>query len=631
MQADLPACCKLRMEPLSLLAVLGCGIVASVVWIHWKPRSQSGAPQLATEHGVNGYVACSGKSTLYGDKRINGKAQPLESVADDCDPGLLKKHSSTLSYTTELATYLSIRTFFCPHPHIDKLPPELGPLPLLVFVHGLGGSLAQFHSILTTLSHMAPCFGIDFPGCGLSAFSPKAWSAYSIEALAHLLKTAILQHLDVSKGQRVILIGHSLGTAISTLLASSASPISEGLREHVIGFVAICPVAGPPPKEQVSTMRKLLHIPEPIFDLWRKWDRRGGTQSHSVSRLVGAGADLETRELQLRFNEQSKTPVWRRMAWGSLPRFDDTGTAVSGIPGEEAWRLLSNKPILLIAGESDPITKAKNITQILQWLDVDLYSPEPSHGYGAMSSVVVKHPRLTLKAFTLPAPASHALLYDRATYRTLSGLIQDFLANDVDERLSLGWQLQQLTTSGKWDVKNLVKWQKVNPVSGIIAGIFVAMKTLREVDPHHAPIPFSKEWKHKIYAVLDIGHDNPVYDPEQLEKGGIQYYKLPTVSKIPPTKDEVRDFISLVDRLREEISNKTMAKGASHEVSPVIGVHCHYGFNRTGFFLVSYLVERIGFDLQDALNEFEKHRPPGIRHDHFIDTLFVRYGMKPNS
>jgi len=54
-------------------------------------------------------------------------------------------------------------------------------------------------------------------------------------------------------------------------------------------------------------------------------------------------------------------------------------------------------------------------------------------------------------------------------------------------------------------------------------------------------------------------------------------------------------------------------------------VHCHYGFNRTGFFVVAYLVERMGWPLKAAIDEFERARPPGIRHGHFIDELWGRY------
>jgi hypothetical protein len=54
------------------------------------------------------------------------------------------------------------------------------------------------------------------------------------------------------------------------------------------------------------------------------------------------------------------------------------------------------------------------------------------------------------------------------------------------------------------------------------------------------------------------------------------------------------------------------------------------GFNRTGFFIVCYLVERLGYDVQSAIDEFAKQRPNGIKHAHFIDELFVRYckGLK---
>jgi len=251
-----------------------------------------------------------------------------------------------------------------------------------------------------------------------------------------------------------------------------------------------------------------------------------------------------------------------------------------------------------------------------------VYGSEPC---SKSSSVDVDKPQLqpnpVLKTTILPSPAGHALLYDHATYRTLSGLIQTFLAEHIDSRLSLGWQLQHLCTEGKWDVKNLVKWQAVKPVSDPIAGIFRAMKTLREIDDSHSPSIFVRQWKDKIRAVVDISHESPVYNPAGLENGGIEYHKFPTVSKIPPTTEEVKDFITLIDRLR--------ASPSDHDTR-LIGVHCHYGFNRTGFFICSYLIEREGYGVQRALDTFKESRPPGIRHEHFIDTLFVRYciGLK---
>ncbi|PGH17950.1 hypothetical protein AJ79_00849 [Helicocarpus griseus UAMH5409] len=597
---------------------------------------------------------------VYG-RAINSYSDHLKRTdADDTDPGLLKKHSAHIAYTTPIATYPSIRTFLYPHPHIEKLPTEPSPLPLLVFIHGLGGSLSQFHPLLTSLVNVAPCFGIDLPGCGLSSFSPKSWEAYSVEALASLLAVAIEQYRDKKRGQKVVLIAHSLGCSLSALLASSESPVISSLREHVIGFVAICPIAGPLPEAENAKARKLLHVPDPLFDLFRRWDRLGGPNSHSVLRYVGKEADIETKNIQLRINKQSKTPVFRRMAWGSLPTYNNLGEPMGGIPGKKIWAGLQ-VPLLLVAGGSDEITKPEEATKILGYLnnecDDHIQSRFPaSHlgggNLGAQGDQADSNARASqdegpvsdvsdgvnlsksdksasgekrgIKAFTFPAPASHALLYDRHTCRTLSGLIQEFFPKHVDSRLSLGWQLQHLTTSGKWDVKNLEKWKAIKPVSDVMGDTFVAMKTLREVDEIHTPIPFAQKWRGKIYAVVDISHESPVYDPAQLEKGGIQYHKLPTVSKIPPTIDEVRDFITLVSGLEDEISaaSKELPDGARR---PVIGVHCHYGFNRTGFFVTSYLIEKKGFTVQGALDEFERCRSPGIKHEHFIDTLFVRY------
>lgn len=590
--------------------------------------------------------------------------------AEPADPGLLRKHSTFKSYNTTTGTYPSIRTFFRPHPQAAKLPSTPTPLPLLVFIHGLGGSLAQFHPLLTSLVNVAPCLGVDLPGCGLSKFSPTTWEHYTIGALVELLSAVITEHCTENEHQGVILVGHSMGCSLSALLASATSPLRAKQGIHVLALIAICPQASPPSDQQTRTYKKLLRIPTPIFNLWRRWDRRGGPQSPSVARFVGMGADLETKMLQLRFNAQSRTAVWRRMAWGALPTLGPDSNPRGGVPGLDVWAKLT-MPLFLIAGEADGITKPGEITKIGkvlgrteksslvtsaggvdssltsvvhdEGLDRDIEPPglldqiepgasnteitfvgdkaEPNTPNGNGNIYSLK--RQVLKTSILPAPASHALLYDPATYRTLAGLIQTFLYNHVDTRLSLGWQLQHLSTEGKWDVKNLKKWQAVRPVSEPIAGIFRAMKTLREIDEIHSPETFVGEWKSKIRFVIDISHESPVYDPKGLETGGIGYHKFPTVSKIPPTPEEVKDFIRLVDLLRSK-------PASAHNRGALVGVHCHYGFNRTGFFICSYLIEKERFGVQQAIDEFRTRRPPGIRHEHFLDTLFVRYcvGLK---
>ncbi|RFU24919.1 hypothetical protein B7463_g11418, partial [Scytalidium lignicola] len=628
-----------------------------------------------------------------GEPLLNGNTTPANikkgidlQDAEIVDPGLLKKHSEIRSFTTSRFTYPALRVFFRRHPQADKLPISPAPLPLLVFVHGLGGSVAQFNPLLTSLVNVSSCLSVDLPGCGLSSFEPTSWDAYTMDALAEILAVVIETYREKDTGQGVVFIGHSMGCSLAAMVASKTAQIYS-LSQHTVGFVAICPRAEPPTEKETATFKKLLYIPTPVFDLWRAWDRRGGPESASVRRFVGPDADAPSKKLQERFNSQSKTPVWRRMAAGTLPVYKD-GLPHGGLPGKEIWAGL-DVPVFLVAGECDNVTKPAELEKIAAFLGgshpragkstqkseaiIDAAAPvdasssdevqhsnpsdrkietlheddfleqqmtnttdmheDPSTPHEGLSIIPPQpsRPKKVLKITILPAPASHALLYMPSTVRILAGLISDFLSNHISGRLSLGWQLQFLSTSGKWDVKNLVKWQAVNPVSEPIGGVFRAMKTLREVDESHSPRVFVQQWGNQIKDIVDISHDNPVYDPRGLEKGGVHYHKFPTVSKIPPNSEEVRSFITLIDQLREELKTRAEKEGSNDKW--YIGVHCHYGFNRTGFFIACYLVERCGYTVQGAIDEFAKKRPKGIKHAHFLDQLFVRYcvGLKRSS
>jgi pimeloyl-ACP methyl ester carboxylesterase/protein-tyrosine phosphatase len=531
----------------------------------------------------------------------------------------------------------------------------------------------------------------------MSTFEPKAWEAYTSEALVHLLAVVIEAHRAAAEGQDIVLVGHSMGCSLTALLASPSSPHAHLLSQHVSGLIAICPQAEPPTEKQVKRLRLAASAPAIIFDLFRRWDRRGGMNSKSVLRMAGAGSGEETRKLQLRFNKQSRSPVWQRMALGMCPDYS-TGLPRGGLPGKEVWGELKI-PVFLLAGASDTVTPSFNVNRIGEFLGRDVtasqppsekaslpiaaapFNPEPvlpnvpqrehqdsdvdakdipsseddtktiestsvstvdgslvsTEGHMTDGSITTAdgplisnpttptstnpspHPRrLVVKTAIMPKPAAHSLLFAPATSRTIAGLIGTFLADHIDPRLSLVWQLKYLTTEGKWDVKNLAKWAAVPPVSDTIAGVFRAMKTLREVDEEHTPKVLVERYKGEIAAVIDISHDTPVYDPKGLQEGGIPYHKFPTVSKQPPEVTEVKEFIALVDKVR--------AEGRPG----LVAVHCHYGFNRTGFFLVSYLVEKLEYKVEDALQTFEAARSPGIRHSHFIDTLHVRYcqGLK---
>lgn len=284
------------------------------------------------------------------------------------DPPLLRDNSRIRTYTAARSgiEYPGLRVFFRPHPKAAELPADPAPLPLIVFVHGLGGSVAQFYPLLSSLTNSASTLAVDLPGCGQSLFEPRSWSAYSTDALVDLLETVINDHRVEHQG--VVFVAHSMGTVLAARLANHSSPTARvDLSQNVMGLIAICPVAGPLPEATANSARKLLWIPEFVFNLWRAWDRWGGPESASVRRFVGPNGDKETRLLQDRFNSQSRSGVFRRMAWGSLPTYVDN-KPVGGLFGEPTWAGL-DIPVYLIAGEHDKVTPPTEISRIVALIE----------------------------------------------------------------------------------------------------------------------------------------------------------------------------------------------------------------------------------------------------------------------
>ena len=139
---------------------------------------------------------------------------------------------------------------------------------------------------------------------------------------------------------------------------------------------------------------------------------------------------------------------------------------------------------------------------------------------------------------------------------------------------------------------------------------------MREDDSHHSPATFSEQ-NPQVKLVIDLSAQMPPY---LWMDQPFAYVKLKTKSKKCPSRDTVREFINIIDTHIAENYNGV------YRSDHVVGVHCHYGFNRTGFIIVSYLVERGGMNVEDAIEMFRDGRAPGIRHDYFLVELRKRYG-----
>lgn len=123
-----------------------------------------------------------------------------------------------------------------------------------------------------------------------------------------------------------------------------------------------------------------------------------------------------------------------------------------------------------------------------------------------------------------------------------------------------------------------------------------------------------KMFKMKLGLWIDLTNTKRFYDRRDIECRGTKYVKLQCRGHgETPSPEQTRAFIEIVDNFISE-----------HPLD-IVGVHCTHGFNRTGFLIVSYMVEKMDCSVEAALMAFAQSRPPGIYKEDYIKELFRRY------
>lgn len=115
----------------------------------------------------------------------------------------------------------------------------------------------------------------------------------------------------------------------------------------------------------------------------------------------------------------------------------------------------------------------------------------------------------------------------------------------------------------------------------------------------------------KLGLWIDLTNTKRFYDRRDIETRDCQYMKLKCRGHgETPSLEQTRAFIEIVDTFSQD-----------HPLD-YVGVHCTHGFNRTGFLIVSYMVERMDCSVEAAILAFADSRPPGIYKQDYINELF---------
>lgn len=118
----------------------------------------------------------------------------------------------------------------------------------------------------------------------------------------------------------------------------------------------------------------------------------------------------------------------------------------------------------------------------------------------------------------------------------------------------------------------------------------------------------------KLGLWIDLTNTNRFYNRKEVENRDCQYTKLQCRGHgEAPSPEQTQSFIEIVDAFMTE-----------HPLE-IIGVHCTHGFNRTGFLIVAFMVEKMDCSVEAALMAFAQARPPGIYKGDYIKELFRRY------
>lgn len=170
------------------------------------------------------------------------------------------------------------------------------------------------------------------------------------------------------------------------------------------------------------------------------------------------------------------------------------------------------------------------------------------------------------------------------------------------------------------------RWMNCPRKSKIIAEKFLAFKTplglrydaeIPEANRFQLPMLFAylQSLKVKLGLIIDLTNTNRFYDKAEVENSGIGHVKLRCQGHgETPTKEQVNTFIGICDKYFDQNPGQ------------LIGVHCTHGFNRSGFLIIAYLIERDDWSVEAAVRCFAQCRSPGIYKPHYLHELVNRYG-----
>ena len=196
--------------------------------------------------------------------------------------------------------------------------------------------------------------------------------------------------------------------------------------------------------------------------------------------------------------------------------------------------------------------------------------------------------------------------YSRS-YLQMKRLTNNFIHVKKYNNSSIQLAAVQSSTMGRFK-KIPDRWEDYSSIGSVVKGTrFIAFK----VPLYFHPLWDLKELKKsapELKHIVDLTNTDRYYRPGECLELGFNHVKIRMKGKgTVPSQDSVEKFYLTV--------SETEAEGG------LIGVHCTHGLNRTGYLISRYLIEKRGWQPDEAIAAFDEARGHKQERQNYLDHL----------
>ncbi|AKU15325.1 alpha/beta fold hydrolase [Luteipulveratus mongoliensis] len=250
--------------------------------------------------------------------------------------------------------------------------------PTFVMVHGLGGSLLDWDSLVPLLAQRGHVYAVDLGGHGLTEVEPERATVQGNRALLdRFLRTVV--------GRPAVLVGNSMGGLVSSLQAGAAPGTVSGL----VLVDPVLPMSPKAPSHPLVAVAFGIYAVPPL-GRWFLNDRSSKIPpeqlAHEVFKLVTAHVEKVPAWLIDRHVELSRQ---RQSSLTSNDAFLVAARSIlmtAGVRRQTYERDLARilHPVLLVHGDRDRLVNVAAARRLAQWRSTWTYAEGADMGHCPM-------------------------------------------------------------------------------------------------------------------------------------------------------------------------------------------------------------------------------------------------------